>query len=84
MNELRDVPTEFIHEPWKMTALDKAFNGLTINYPDPIVDLEKTGKTAKEKIWGQCADALVKAESQRIIKTHTRNNETRNKQKLKS
>lgn len=84
VNELKDIPTEFIHEPWKMTALDKAFNGLNINYPDPIVDLEKTGKTAKEKIWGQRADALVKTESQRIIKTHIRNNKTRNKQKLKS
>ncbi|MDY0077031.1 MAG: deoxyribodipyrimidine photo-lyase [Bacteroidales bacterium] len=84
VNELSDVPTEFIHEPWKMTALDKAFNGLTINYPNPIVNLEKTGKSAKEKIWRQRADALVKSESQRIIKTHTRNKRTRNNQKLKS
>jgi deoxyribodipyrimidine photo-lyase len=52
VNELRDVPTEFIHEPWKMTALDKAFNGLTINYPDPIVDLEKQEKLPKKKSGG--------------------------------
>jgi deoxyribodipyrimidine photo-lyase len=38
--ELRDVPDEFIHEPWKMPADVQRASGCIIglNYPSPIVD----------------------------------------------
>ncbi len=71
--ELRDVPVQFIHEPWKMTALDKAFNHIDMTYPSPIVDLESSGKKARDKIWGHRKVGAVKQENQRIIKLHTRN-----------
>ena len=77
--ELRQIPTTFIHEPWLMTKLDLAFNGIENNYPSPIVDLTETGKVAREKIWGHRKNKAVKAESIRIIKQHTKNGTMREK-----
>ena len=47
--ELYNVPVAFIHEPYKMTALDQKFNQIEIgkDYPKPIVALEKTRKKGK-------------------------------------
>ncbi len=74
--ELREVPEDFIHEPWKMTAMDRVFNQLdkSSEYPEPLVDLQKSGKLARDKIWGHRKHEAVKAEKKRIVKTHTRNN----------
>ncbi|OEK01839.1 FAD-binding protein [Roseivirga sp. 4D4] len=74
--ELREVPVEFIHEPWKLTEMDKVFNGLhlTTKYPAPLVDLTESGKIARAKIWGHRKHPAVQAEKKRIVKTHTRNN----------
>lgn len=37
--ELKDVPTEFVHEPWKMTQFQQIeFNvRLGVDYPHPII-----------------------------------------------
>ena len=70
--ELRDVPNEFIHEPWRMTDIDKAFHNVEFEYPKPIVDLQTSGKIARQKIWGHRKNELVKKEKQRILQTHTR------------
>lgn len=74
--ELREVPEEFIHEPWKMTVMDRAFNNIdkSSEYPNPLVDLQESGKLARDKIWGHRKNDVVKIEKRRILKTHTRNN----------
>tara|TARA_B100000683_G_scaffold243093_1_gene252297 strand:- start:245 stop:808 length:564 start_codon:yes stop_codon:yes gene_type:complete len=72
--ELENIPKEFIHEPWKMTTIDQVFNGLELNYPNPIVDLSTAGKKARSKIWGFRKNKSVKKEVNRIVKLHTRNN----------
>ena len=72
--ELKNVPIQFIHEPWLMTEMDKAMDYLeNFSYPDPIVDLQSTAKSARSKIWGHKKDKQVVAEKARIITTHTRN-----------
>ena len=71
--ELKEVPIEFIHEPWKMSALDKAFNGIDLDYPMPVVDIETSGRIARDKIWGHRNDPLVIEENKRIVSLHTRN-----------
>lgn len=71
--ELRDVPVDFIHEPWKMTEIDKIFNDIETDYPLPIVNLEESGKLAREKIWGHKKHPEVPAENNRIVRTHARN-----------
>jgi deoxyribodipyrimidine photo-lyase len=77
--ELQNVPLAFIHEPWKMTPMDKVFNDIDLSYPDPIVNLTETARVAKDKIWGHRKDPMVQHESHRIIKKHTRDNAIRKK-----
>ena len=72
--ELQTVPTEHIHTPWKMTALEQHICGVVIgqNYAEPIVDLVTTGRVAREKIWGHKKSTVVKNENEKILKKHTR------------
>lgn len=69
--ELRNIPVEFIHEPWKMTAMDKIFANIEWKYVMPIVDLVDSGKKARDKIWGHRDDPVVQKEMKRIILLHT-------------
>ncbi|MFL1895041.1 deoxyribodipyrimidine photo-lyase/cryptochrome family protein [Aquimarina sp. 2-A2] len=73
VSELRDIPSQFIHEPYKMTALDQKFNDFVIgvDYPKPIVALSPTRKHASDTLWGLRDDQLVKEESLRILRKHT-------------
>lgn len=72
--ELRNVPAEFVHEPWLMTSMEQALYDVHIgkDYPSPVVDLAEAGKKARAKIWGHRRDEKVKEEKQRILKVHTR------------
>jgi len=72
--ELRDLPIEFIHEPCKMTALDRAFSGITIDYPVPVIDLTTAGKKARLKIWGHRKHPKVIEDRKRILSLHVRPN----------
>lgn len=50
--ELKDLPNEFIHEPWKYEKtliVDSGFQ-LGRDYPEPIVDHDATARRAKKKI----------------------------------
>ncbi len=76
--ELNDLPPELIHEPWKITPLEKEFLNLNHEYPTPLIDLDTAEKKAREKAWSHRRRAIVKKENKRIIKTHTRNNPMRN------
>ena len=51
--ELKNVPVQFIHEPWKMSALEQQLYAVLIDedYPSPIVDIEATRKAASDVIW---------------------------------
>lgn len=42
--ELKDLPSEFIHEPWKMTQDQQKLyeTQLGVYYPNPMIDLEKS------------------------------------------
>ena len=52
--ELKDVPPTFIHQPWKLTAMEQEFFGVRLgkDYPNRLVDHEQTYKTATEILWG--------------------------------
>ncbi|MEM0941893.1 MAG: deoxyribodipyrimidine photo-lyase [Bacteroidota bacterium] len=74
--ELERVSIEHIHEPWLMTEMDQTRCGVEIgkDYPLPVVDLQKSGKNARNKIWGHRKNQTVKEDSKRILATHTRAN----------
>lgn len=77
--ELNKLPQEHIHEPWKMTAMEQDFYQFYLgkDYPIPLIDLEESGRKAREKIWGHRDNPLVQEEMARILVTHTRNDASR-------
>jgi deoxyribodipyrimidine photo-lyase len=50
--ELKNVPDEFIHEPWtwEKTLIDDSDFKLGQDYPAPIVDQAASARIAKQKI----------------------------------
>jgi deoxyribodipyrimidine photo-lyase len=70
--ELKNVPTEFIHEPYKMTLFEQQMYGCIISetYPAPIVDIEATRKIASDIVWSFRKKDEVKLEAKRILGKH--------------
>lgn len=52
VTELRHVPNEFIHEPWKMLLTEQRKFGCELDkdYPNPIVDHMQAVRTARARI----------------------------------
>ncbi|MEZ4949680.1 MAG: deoxyribodipyrimidine photo-lyase [Saprospiraceae bacterium] len=71
--ELKDLPREFIHTPWKMTAMEEAMYGFKLgkDYPGPLVDLETGMRKARKLIWAHREDQTVQKENKRILEKHT-------------
>ena len=70
--ELSKVPIAYIHEPWKMSAMEQMFCGVVIgtNYPLPIVDLQNSSRKARDKIWAHKKHPAVQREKFRLLQTH--------------
>ncbi len=71
--ELRNLPTHHVHEPWKITAMERKFYKFTPGqeYPLPIIELLPARKRATDVLWNMKKNTLVKKESQRILTKHT-------------
>lgn len=71
--ELAKIPLPYIHEPWLVTGLEAAEIGfnLSVDYPYPIIDLEKAAKFARAKIWEAQKLPAVLDEARRILSKHT-------------
>ncbi|WP_269223559.1 FAD-binding domain-containing protein [Flavobacterium sp. IMCC34518] len=71
--ELRELPIPFAHNPSKMTFLDQKFCNfdLGVDYPKPIVNIDRTRKHASDFLWDMKKNPLVKEENNRILKLHT-------------
>ncbi len=72
VKELKNCPENFIHEPWKMTAMEQELYDfrLGVDYPFPIIDLAQSSKEAKDKIWSIRKQLEVKTENKRILGKH--------------
>jgi len=70
--ELKNIPTEIIHEPWLISEMESKFYNFKLghDYPKPIVDIKNSTKIAKEKIWNHLKDPLVLSEKNKILKKH--------------
>ncbi|WP_209329184.1 cryptochrome/deoxyribodipyrimidine photo-lyase family protein [Lunatimonas salinarum] len=71
--ELAALPLHLLHEPWKITGIESTLYGFRLgnDYPLPIVDLETSGKFAREHIWKAQKWEGVQKEAQRILNKHT-------------
>ena len=72
VHELKNVPKEFIHEPWQMTEMDKIIFNVDFKYKKPIIDLKEAGKKARDKKWSFRKKSDLKLENKRILKMHVR------------
>jgi deoxyribodipyrimidine photo-lyase len=56
-----------------MTFLDQKFSNfdLGVDYPKPIVNIERTRKHASDFLWNMKKNPQVKEENNRILKLHT-------------
>jgi len=73
--ELRVLPEELIHTPWKITPFEEGIYKFKIGetYPNPIINLKEARKFALEKLWGMKKDSRVFQDRERILKRHTFN-----------
>ncbi len=74
--ELVDLPLRFIHEPWKITAMDEQFLNFKLgeDYPKRIVENTLPRKRAQDILYGIQKDLKNKTEAARIIAKHTNPN----------
>ena len=79
--ELKDVPVELIHEPWKMSLMEQNLYDVIIgkDYPYPIVDIEATRKFASDEVWRFRKTDAVKKEGSRILKKHVNTSKVKSK-----
>jgi deoxyribodipyrimidine photo-lyase len=47
--ELAAIPAPFLHEPWKLSPLER--KDLALSYPEPVVDPVAAARAARERIW---------------------------------
>lgn len=71
--ELRNLPQHLVHEPWNITAMEETlFNfKLGVNYPFPIVDIQESGKKARETLFKTKTNSTTELFSKRILGKHT-------------
>ncbi len=88
--ELKEIPVNLIHEPWKLNAIEQQFYNceIGVDYPFPIVNIEETRKYASDIVWSFRKKEEVKEEGKRILKKHVTNpnshfDSSKNKNKLK-
>ena len=78
--ELANIPSEFVHEPWKLTPIEQLFYDFEIgrDYSFPIVNLEEARKFSSDFFWSMRKDEAVKKDGKRIVAKHTFQDEKRN------
>ncbi len=71
--ELTRIPDALIHTPWELTPLEQQELGIELgkDYPLPIVDLEKSGAEARDKIWAAQKLPEVVRDAERVLAKHT-------------
>ena len=70
--ELRNLPIELVHEPWKMTPIEKQglFDFEFSNYPSPIIDNKEASKNARDRIWEIKKTHKAKELSKIVLQKH--------------
>ena len=70
--ELKNVPSMFIHEPWKMSLEEQTKYSCILgdNYPLPIVDHKEAVRMARDKISKVRKDDNYKLKSKNVYNKH--------------
>ena len=81
--ELRTVPTEYIHEPWKMSGEMQTQINCIIgkNYPEPLVDEKEARQEGVSRSYKARGNPEVRKISQEVNKRHGSRKKSRKKRK---
>ncbi len=71
--ELSNLPYPYFHQPWDMTSLEQQAYHFKLgqDYPDRIIDIEITGRYARQTLSDFSKRTDVKKEAERIVRRHT-------------
>lgn len=77
--ELRSVPGNLVHEPWKLSTMEQQMYQCAIgkDYPLPVADLQTSARKAADILYSMRKKEEVQQENVRIITKHVRNPEKR-------
>lgn len=70
--ELAELPVNFIHQPWELTAMEQQLYDFSLgkDYPAPIIDVDAAAKTARDRLWSWRKKPQVLAHKKRILNRH--------------
>lgn len=73
VTELKEVPVEFIHEPWLMSEMEQQLYKIQfgVNYPLPIIQVQEAAAFARKNLWGIKKSTIVRNENKRVLNVHT-------------
>jgi len=71
--ELAKLPSAYVHEPWLIPQMELQFLDFTlgVDYPNPIVDINRMRIYASDTLYAFKKEHSVKKDGQRIIEKHT-------------
>ena len=70
--ELKEINSELIHEPWKLTNIDLENKQIPKQYNKPIIATDFKKSIVRAKLWSLRKDSIVKEESKRLLRIHVR------------
>jgi len=84
--QLGMLPKELIHTPWLLTPMEEQLYDFTLgeSYPQPMIDIEHTGKIARDLLWGFQKRFDSMQEAARIVGKHVRVTKHKSKKSLKN
>jgi deoxyribodipyrimidine photo-lyase len=70
--ELSVLPTPFLHEPWRLTAVDEALHGVVIgrDYPARVTDHVEAARAARDRLSAVRRSSGFRSEAQRVYNRH--------------
>jgi deoxyribodipyrimidine photo-lyase len=79
--ELENIPARLVHEPWKLSPAEQIIYNFIPgeNYPLPIIDLQESGRKARELLWKTKGHATTREENKRILAIHTKRKDEKEK-----
>ena len=69
--ELKNIPNQYIHEPWNIPPIEANLLGIDLEVLQPIINVKIAGKKARKVLWRHKSHPAVKKENYRILKKHT-------------
>ena len=70
--ELKEINSDLIHEPWKLTNIDLENKKIPKHYSNPIIAPNFKNSKVKNKLWSLRKDSIVKDESKKLLRIHVR------------